>query len=148
MRGTEGSPILKSGLEIPTSMVVKKHKASPAACYGVLQGARLYQKSKVQEERCVRWCRGKPTNWRKSSNLRKFNMYRLNLVFDQRYTFFRKKTKFSSAFNFRHPSSDCSSFPLMFVTLGAKIKGRRPYPLCHAYRQMDDCWWVGQALGR
>ena len=27
-------------------------------------------------------------------------------------------------------------------------KGRRPYPLCHAYRQMDDCGWVGQALGR
>ena len=22
------------------------------------------------------------------------------------------------------------------------------YPLCHAYRQMDDCGWAGQALGR
>ena len=21
-------------------------------------------------------------------------------------------------------------------------KGRHPYPLCHAYRQMDDCGWV------
>ena len=23
-------------------------------------------------------------------------------------------------------------------------KGRHPYPLCHAYRQMDDCGWMGQ----
>ena len=27
-------------------------------------------------------------------------------------------------------------------------KGLHPYPLCHAYRQMDDKGWVGQAFGR
>ena len=31
---------------------------------------------------------------------------------------------------------------------GKVAKGRHPYPLCHAYRQMDDCGWVGQASGR
>ena len=27
-------------------------------------------------------------------------------------------------------------------TLESCNKGRHPYPLCHAYRQMDDCGWV------
>ena len=27
-------------------------------------------------------------------------------------------------------------------------KGRHPYPLCYAYRQMDDCEWEGQGSGR
>ena len=50
-----------------------------------------------------------------------------------------------SAKNILQIAKSCGECYLLVLI---NCRGRHPYPLCRAYRQMDYCWWVGQALGR
>ena len=105
------SPIPKGGLTIPITMVVKKHKAFPAAFHKMKEF--ILDLSTTESPQCKKiesanwdegamchwqferiwpgfWCRGKPTNGCRVRTNIICNMYRLNLVIDQRYIFWEE----------------------------------------------------------